>query len=203
MEYMDEELLKAKRQLQEQEKKSMSEETLERELKESIFDGKIHIFEREVVFARRIISELGISIYMPEEFFKLDDETRKIIYPMDRAPSYVYCSDKINFQIAFNYTENNVPNDGIARFMIIAKKLIENMGPKVRILGTAVIEKDGKNIGIMEFLSKAIDMTMYNVMFYFSLEERLMIGTINFPSEYKKRLVKVAKEIIDSLKIEE
>jgi len=52
-------------------------------------------------------------------------------------------------------------------------------------------------------VSRAVDMNVYNVMFFFSMEGQLIIGTVNFPVKYRKRMIKIAKELIDSLKFVE
>lgn len=71
MGYRDEEILKAKKELREKEKKKTSQEIMEKEAEESIYDEVTHIIGKEVIFRRRSIPELGISIYMPETFFGL------------------------------------------------------------------------------------------------------------------------------------
>ena len=58
-------------------------------------------------------------------------------------------------------------------------------------------------IGIIEFISAAVDMNIYNVMFFFSIENQLMIGNIVTQNKYKNRIAQIAKETIDSLEIYE
>lgn len=68
MKYMDEEILKVKRAIIEEEKRKESKKNQEKEAEESIYDDVIHIIGEEVHFERRIIPELKVSIYMPENF---------------------------------------------------------------------------------------------------------------------------------------
>lgn len=198
---IDEEILKAKKQMAAAQEKAQSEENLEKELKESIFDGMIHIHEQEVTFSEREIKDLGIRIYMPDAFFQFNNDLKNLLYPMGKNPKYVFGGEDITFQLAVDCTDNMVPDDGIPKFLPMAKKILETLGPKTRVIGTGNVIIDNRNVAIMEFVSRAVDTNVYNVMFYFSRNNHLMIGTVNFPSKHQKRFIKVAKEIIDSLKI--
>jgi hypothetical protein len=135
---------------------------------------------------------------MPDEFTLLDKELVEKIYPFGNRPSHVFASPNINFNIAFNQTTNKIANDEMKEFLKVARKLIENMGPKARIIKTEVDEKEDRNIGIMEFITNAIDTTVYNIVFNVSMDGNILIGTINFPAKYKKRQVALAREIISS-----
>lgn len=44
-------------------------------------------------------------------------------------------------------------------------------------------------------------MTVYNIQFCVSRENGLLMGTVNFPGKYRKRMVPLAKQIIQSLEI--
>lgn len=205
MGYADEEILKEKRRLKNEAIKNQSEETIEKEIEESIFDGTVHIYGESVNFSQRVLEELGISIWMPEQFFLFDDELRKLVYPLGNAPTHVFGAKDLPFNVAFNYTSNWIPNNEMKEFLKLAVKTMENLGPKMRILKTEIINRDinneNINIGNIEFISNAIDTSVYNVMFYISLHGRLFIGTINFPNKDRKRLIPIAKEIVESFSI--
>ena len=202
MSYTDEEILKAKKARQYEDKKQQEQQTLDDEKNESIFDGMVHIFGRETSFSRRIIEPDLISLYMPDEFELMDEDIKKLIFPLATPPKYVFASGETEFQITINPTENIVPDSGIPKFMNITKSLMEKMGPKSRILACAAVQNEDKNIGIMEVVTRAADMNVYNVMFYISINQKLLIGTILCPAKHHERIVPIAKEIIDSIKVE-
>ncbi len=201
MAYTDEEILKAKKARQQEEKKQYDKEKMEKEKAESIFDGSVHIYERETAFSRREIEECGISIYMPEEFEELEDEIKKLIFPFAHPPKYVFASGETQFQITLNLTDNIVPDSGMPKFMKTAKALMERMGPQARILSCATVQKEERNIGIMEVATRAVDMNVYNVMFYLSIDQKLLTGSVICPAKCHERMVPIAKEIIDSIEI--
>lgn len=204
MSYQDEEILKKRRSMQEQHKKEAEEAQIEKEKQESIFDGSIHLFGKEIPFEYREIEEYGLSIMMPTEFEQMDDELREVLYPYGKAPKYAFASGEIPFQITLNLTENIVPNDGIPKFMVMAKKVMERIGPQARILSNVVVKKEERNIGLMEIATNGVDMSVYNTQFYLSLKEnRLFIGAVTCPAKHHNRMVPLIKEIIDSVIKEE
>lgn len=202
MEHMDQELLKQKKLLKQEEEKRSSQENMEQEAEESIYDETVHIIGVPVKFERRQIPELGVSIYMPETFFLFADDIKKLIYPAGNAPSHLFGGEDINFQLALGQTVHKVPDEGMKEFVKISAQMLEAMGPKVTIIEKKVEEKDDFHIGMLSFVSKAVDMAVYNIQFYISLQGQLLLGTINFPSKYKKRMIPLAKEIIQSIEIE-
>lgn len=203
MEHMDEEILKQKKLLGQQEQKITAAENLEKEAEESIYNDVVHIIGKETHFERRDIPELGISICMPESFFMLTDDIKHIIYPAGNTPSHVFAGEDINFQLAVSMTEHLIPKERLKEFLKKAVQILEAVGPKVRITETSVEEKENFHIGIMEFVSRAADMMVYNVQFCVSTKQGLLMGTVNFPSKYKTRMIPLAKQMIQSLEITE
>ena len=195
MDYRDEEILKAKK-----------ERAQEAEAQESIYDEKIHLMGYETKFTRRDVDELKVSIYMPDEFFLLPDDVKKMVYPNGNAPSHVYGGEHIDFQLAMSQTVHKVPDNGMKEFIEISSKMMQAVGPKITIIEKKVQEKQKKNgdiyhIGTLSFVSRAVDMMVFNVQFYISINGQLLLGTIVFPSKHKKRMIKVAYEMIESIEI--
>ena len=206
MAYKDEEILKAKREIEQAEKKIEANKNQESEAQESIYDEKVHIIGVETHFERRQIPELKVSIYMPENFFQLADDIKKLIYPAGNAPSHVFAGEDINFQMALSQTVHKVPDSGMKEFVDTSAQILQAIGPKVTIVEKIVEEKvddngDSFHIGMLAFVSKAVDMMVYNIQYFVSIDGHLLLGTINFPSKFKKRMIPMAKEIIRSIEI--
>ncbi len=206
MAYKDEEILKAKREIEQAEKKIEANKNQESEAQESIYDEKVHIIGVETHFERRQIPELKVSIYMPENFFQLADDIKKLIYPAGNAPSHVFAGEDINFQMALSQTVHKVPDSGMKEFVDTSAQILQAIGPKVTIVEKIVEEKvddngDSFHIGMLAFVSKAVDMMVYNIQYFVSIDGQLLLGTINFPSKFKKRMIPMAKEIIRSIEI--
>ena len=84
--------------------------------------------------------------------------------------------------------------------------MMQAIGPKITIIEKKVeeIQKENRepyHIGTLSFVSRAVDMMVFNVQFYISINGQLLLGTIVFPSKHKKRMIKVAYEMIESIEI--
>lgn len=155
--------------------------------------------DKEIRFSRRTFADLGISIYMPETFEQMEEEVKEALYPLKSAPKYVFVDYEIPFQITLNQTKHKVPDEGMSRFMDISSKIIENQGPKAKVLGKGVVRIKEHNVGILEVATRAIDGNVHNVMFNISINGQIVMGNIHFPAPYVKRLAVVAKEMMDSI----
>lgn len=204
MSYQDEEIILKRKAMQNEKKKELQDEKIEQEKQESILSGMIHLFGKEVGFERRTVAEYGLSMLLPKEFEELDDETKEVLYPYGKAPRYAFATGDLPFQVTLNLTENLVPDDGIPKFMAMAQKVMERIGPQARILSNVVVKKEERHMGLMEIATNAVDMPVFNTQFYLSLNEnKLFIGAVTCPAKHHNRMVPLIKEMIDSVVIEE
>lgn len=154
----------------------------------------------EIVWEERTIEDMGIAIQMPEKFFEFNNDFKEIMYPYGNMPKYVFGGEDIQFQMMFNITPNKIANHQIKEFLPIAKKVMTQAGPKVHVVQSGIITKEEHQVAVIEFVSRAVDMSVYNMMFYYSLEEQLMMGSVNFPFKDKEKMIPVAKDILESLR---
>lgn len=201
MQHKDEEILMKQKAAAKAVAEGIIEEEKQRESDESIHDDVVHIEGKNLTFSRRCIEEAGISLYMPDIFERMDDEARKLFYPLGNAPEYIYADPELGvpFNIAVGKTQNIVPDEGIPKLMGITEKLMNNYGPNARVLSNGTIRLNDHNIGIMETVTRALDGGVYNVMMYMSINNHVVIGNIHFATKYSKRMIPVAKQIIDSM----
>lgn len=125
---------------------------------------------------------------------------------MGNTPSHIFGGQDINFQMLLSQTTHHVQDAEMKSFVETAAQLIDVMGPKVTIVEKRVEEKQNENgnifhIGVLAFVSRAIDMTVYNVQYYISMDGKVLMGSITFPSKYKKRLIPLANEVISSIEV--
>lgn len=196
--YADEERLKRKKLIREMAEEAAKEQ-VEEEKQESIFDGNVRIYGEEFVFERRIIEEAGISIIMPVIFEKLDEEIRKAMFPFGHAPELVYSSDRDMFNIAWKKTSHLVPEENIMEFTKISCRLLERMGPQSKILKKYLCDLGERKIGVMEFLTMAMDGRVQNINCLLPLEEGVMIVSFTFLSKTKERMYPIVSEMIHSI----
>ncbi|RDY27781.1 hypothetical protein [Lachnotalea glycerini] len=200
MEHVDEKILKQKQMMEEFEKQRFSEETIEIENQSSIFDGMVEIHKIPVGFAERTLLDDKIAIWMPEDFEEFTQEEINAVYLLGNKPDVVYGNAYLNFSIGFHFTSNEVPNEYMGDFNKIAKMILEKSGPKVTIYSEKVKKKGNHIVSSMELVSHTVTDAIYNVMFYSSLNGKVLIGFINFNYKYLNRYKTIAKEMLESFR---
>lgn len=195
----DEQILKMKKQMEQGLAQKEKEENLKEEIKQSIFDGTVEIFGKEVCFVRKEIPEFGISLLMPDNFELLEENLRKIVYPNENGPKHVYTSEEEYMNVSFKQNSNIVTNDQMKEFVEVSRKVLEIAGPKVKIVKTSEFDQDELRFGVMEFISNAIDGVAYNYMGMVPLETGVLLVCILFKNNRKKRLCPIAREMLQSI----
>lgn len=204
MENRDEQIAAQKRAMFLEKEEKEKKEILEKESAESIFDGKIHIYEKEVNYVRKKFNEYGISILVPDSFEEMADEDKNAIYPYGKAPKHVLAGEAAPYQISLNKTDNIVPDDGIPKFVKLAKEVTERIGPQAKVLSAYSIKKDDHNVGLMEIATMGLDGPVYNMQFYVSLsDQKIVIGALTCQSKRFNRMQSIMMETVESIIFEE
>lgn len=201
MGYSDEEILKARKKMEQIEAQRHSKETVEEEIKQSIYDEMVKIYDIPVAFKEREILDGRATIYLPEDFVSRSQEEIEAVYFLGKPPQYVFSNDYLYFMTSLNWTNNLIPNGQIPDFAKFAKQAIDRVGPKSRIMNEKKLIREEGNLAIIEFLANTIESVNYNVMFLSSVEERLLIGSTTFEQKYTERLLPIASEMAMSLKV--
>lgn len=197
-EYSDELILNARRNLEALEAQSHSSEVVQQELQQSIYDDVVTIFEVPVFFQDWKILQDRASIRMPSDFIARTEEEIASVYVLGTRPQSVYSNGYLSFMIALNWTNNLISNDNIHDFTQFASRAIERVGPQCRILNTEKLHRPDCNLSILQFLAQTLDSVNMNVMFFASVEGRLLIGSITFNQKDASRLRPLAVEMAKS-----
>ena len=200
-EFNDSVIMKARQERERIEQARHSDEVVEEELKQSIYDDVVTIFGIPVIFKEFDIIEDKAVIRMPSDFIARSDDEIATVYFLGSKPQYVFSNGYLNFMLAFHWTESRIPEDAVFDFLRFAKQAIERIGPKARILEEERLEKDGQKVAILQMIAQTIDSVNYNIMFFTVLEGRLLIGSLTFEQKYRKRLLPLALEIVKSFSI--
>lgn len=202
-EFRDEFIQKARREREKLEEARHSEEVVEEEIKQSIYDEVVTIFGIPVIFRDHSIIEDRAVIRMPEDFTPRSQEEIASVYFLGNRPGYVFSNGYLSFMVAFNWTNNLMPDTNIFDFTKFAKQAIERIGPKAHFMNEEKITQEGNSLSILQFVAQTIDSVNYNVMFFASLEGRLLIGSVTFDQKYAKRLLPLVLEMVKSFRIKQ
>lgn len=200
-EYSDELIIKARQEKERFEQARHSDEVVQREIQQSIYDEVVHIFGIPVQFRDFDIMDGKAVMRMPSDFIARSKEEIESVYFLGSKPQYVFSDGFLNFMVAMNWTSNAISDENIFDFTLFAKRAIERIGPKAKILNTEKLNRPGENMSILQFIAQTIDSVNYNVMFFVSLEGKLLIGSVNFEQKHTKRLLPLALEMVKSFTI--
>jgi len=200
MEQMDEKILKQRAEMEEFERQRFAKETIEEENKQSIFDGNILINKIPVAFSERPFFDGRVGIWLPDDFEQLSQEVINATYLLGNKPDIVLGNAYLNFSVGFHYTENEVPNAYMGELARLARLILENSGPKVNIYGEKVRKSGEHIISYLELVSHTIADAVYNIIFFSSLGDKVLIGFINFNYKFFNRYEPIAKEILSSFR---
>lgn len=200
-EFRDEFIQKARREREKLEEARHSEEVVEEEVRQSIYDEVVTVFGIPVIFRDHNIIEDRAVMRMPEDFTPRTEEEIASVYFLGSRPKYVFSNGYLNFMVAFNWTDNAMPDAGIFDFTKFAKQSIDRIGPKAHFMNEEKLTREGSSLSILQFVAQTIDSVNYNVMFFASLEGRLLIGSATFDQKYAKRLLPLVLEMVKSFRI--
>lgn len=200
MAQMDEELLRRREMHEEFERERFSKETVEKEKTQSIFDGTILINMVPVTFTERTFLEDKVAIWMPEDFTELSPREIAMSYPLGNKPDKVYADSCLDLATGYTYTQHEVPEEYIGDFPKVVRIALERMGPKVRILSEDMRRTEKHTISSIEMISHTITEAIYNLMYFASLEGRVLMGFINFNYQNMERYQSIAQEMLASFR---
>lgn len=200
MEQADEKILRQRAAAEEFKKQRFSEETIEEENRQSIFDGTISINKIPVTFAERLLFDSSVGIWLPTDFAEWPKKEIEKYYVLGSKPDFVLGNGYLDFSVGFHHTSNEVPNEMMGEFADLARMLIEQAGPQAKIYGKKVRKRGKHIISSLELVTHAVGCATYNVLFFSSLQDRVMIGFINFDFRNLKRYKPIVKEIAESFR---
>lgn len=198
MEQADEKILEQKAAALKFEQQCFSDETIGKENEQSIFDGTIDIHGISVSFSERKLYDGQVGLWLPDDFMEWTPEMVAESYLLGNKPDFVLGNGYLDFFVGFHDTGNRVPDEQMEEFVKLARLMIERSGPKAAIYSQKVCKAGRRTVSSLELVTHAITGAVYNVMFFSSFQNKVLIGFINFNYKYRKRYRPIAKEILKS-----
>lgn len=201
MNFTDEAILLARKQMEKNEKDRHSEKVIREELEHSIYDEQVTIFHIPVCFEDKALLDGKITMRLPKDFTPRTKEEIERVYFLGNHPQYVYSNSYLDFALALNWTTHEVPGELLFEAAKNVRYMMERIGPKMRFLGEEKLERKEGNLVLFKLLANAIDGVSYMNLFCTCVEGKLLMGTISFDQTLSKRLAPLTEEIVKSLRI--
>lgn len=148
---------------------------------------------------RKILSE-KVEVLLPSDFKQMDANTITLKYPNEGGrPNEVYTNSNSSVNLAFTHSTKKATASDIERHANELIKILKQRG--LTIISQSQEKINGKDFLVVEFHSKAVNGTLYNMMFFTSLEGKLLIGSFNCTSAMEGQWKIKSDEIIQSIKL--
>lgn len=146
-------------------------------LEQNICEGPVKAGKKVYEFKETLFFDGKISMYIPCEFIDMSENQRKIKYPSDQRPEIIKTDETGTTNIMLNRIDNDLTEDQVEDLKDGMKALLTKLNPSNVFYTDGVECVEGKNIGFFEFKSPAMDVAIYNLMFFFEFKGKTVMGT--------------------------
>lgn len=190
MEYIDEEILEARRELE-----LMKHNTLE---------TGIYVEDELITFTRITLPDTKISIFLPEQFIVMPDMVKDMKYPSKNAPDLVVTSldSKVNF--GFNILPLIMEAGDTEELSRQFQNAIHNVNPSIRIKNQTSGEmmEQGNEMSWFDFKGYTLDELNYNRMYLVRMRKTVLHGVFNCPMRVKEQWKTIVEKCFLSIEEE-
>lgn len=186
MEYFDEELLEAKRELERQKHTT---------LKTGIYAG-----EELITFAKEKLPESDVSVYLPEQFVVMPDKVKKVKYPYKYAPKIIITSLDSTVNFAFNFLPVQ-PEDGEMKNMANQfQTALKNMNPSIRTKNQVDTKtSQGNEMSYFDYAGYHLDGQSYNRVYLIRLKKAVLHCAFSCSLKHKSNWIRIIDKMLFAL----
>ncbi len=131
----------------------------------------------DVKFIRARVMEERLSAIMPESFIIMPEEMKRIKYPTN-PPDYIYTTPDSTVNLCLS-ARTALDENAVFDFGRQMLTLLKNMRKDARFGAAKQIESGGHKIFYFDFMTQALDQSIYNAMFFFSIDGKQATGSWN------------------------
>ena len=188
--------------------KQFGDESFIRVLRESqedsrnqdIHQGSVFVEDQELVFQEREILKDLLWMWMPDVFAPLNKELVRIKYPSENRPDRIYSNPQTTVNISFSHKQEKMESGQAGEVRDYMGQVIENLYPSSSIMEKDSVKYGENEVVWMDFVSPAMDIQIYNLMFFTSLKGRLFMGSCNCPAHEQEDWKGLFLQMISSMR---
>lgn len=142
-----------------------------------------------------------VKVLIPNKFSIMDDDIAVLKYPSPNRPQIIFTDDSATVNCAFNLTIEKASQRLIPKYE--SKFVLDymKMPTSLKLISSGVEEINGRKVGYLEILTRAVDTNVYNLIFFTDVNEKLLLCTFNCTVEYRNLWEPIANKIMRSLTI--
>ena len=205
-EFLDEKIIRAINQAEAEKEESAKEASAEATAispeERTIYTG-IKIGGQWIEFEERSFMNDKVLMMVPREFTEMDEQSKKIKYPSEQRPEEILTDSAGGVNIYLGNLDEVASDDDVEMIRDVLLKIMQRVNPGIRLLETGKEVVSGEDFAYAEYANPAIDGKVYNLMFFFKINGRAVMGGFNCLSKSMKYWKKHALEIMQSIKVTE
>lgn len=146
-------------------------------------------------------SQERLKVHIPTTFVDMSLELVAIKYRNGDQPQIIKTNNAGSVSITLEFIPSGIEDRYISYVKDEAKNIITSLNPSYMVLAEGVEKVAGKNIGFFEFKSQALDIALFNLMFFFTMDHNIIMGVFNcFYDEHEWQLI--ARQIMKSIRVD-
>ena len=142
-----------------------------------------------------------VQMLMPDSFAVMSEELLRLKYPNENRPTIVYTNSDGTINIAVNHPDSEIPNDAVGALRDQIVTSFKNLYPSAVWYRDEMASVDGRNYFVIELTTPAVDTEIRNIMYFSSLNDRLLGISFNCTVEHEQEWAEIGKRVIDSISI--
>jgi hypothetical protein len=140
-----------------------------------------------------------VEMLVPTAFQPMPEEMLKLKYPMERRPALVLSNDAGSVSLALNHTRDRLPSKELAEAHRAFDRMFRNMYPSAHWFRSELAALNGRQFIVLELRTPAIDTEVRNLIIATSVDERLLLVTVNMTKQLEGAWLDVANRMIRSI----
>lgn len=182
MPYIDEEILEAKRKQEHQ--------------KYTTLETGMYAGDELITFAQIEIPDTKISLFLPEQFVLMPEEVKRVKYPSQDAPDYIFTSLDSTVNICINIMPILLKEKELESVSFQFQTALKNINPAIRTKQQSIRKtENGNDIIFYEYKGYHLDGQSYNRVYLINLRSQVLYGSFNCEIRDKNKWI----SIIDKL----
>lgn len=181
MEYFDEEILEARRELE--------------YMKHNTLETGIYVEDELITFTRITLLDTKISIFLPDQFIVMPDMVKDMKYPSKNAPDLMITSLDSMVNFGFNILPVLLEEGDTKVMSGQFQNVLHNVNPSIRIKNQTsdITTAQGNEMSWFDFKGYTLDGQNYNRIYLISMRKTVLHGIFNCPMRVKQAW----KDIVD------
>ncbi len=182
MEYLDEEILKAKRLLERR--------------KYTTLETGMYAGEDKITFRRKELFGGLVSVPLPRQFVPMPESVKQVKYPAKRAPEYILTSLDTTVNFCFNRIPAELEDGALQNMSLRFQNALEQINPSIKVKpqpDTATTQ--GNEMCWFEYKGYQLNGQSFNRVYLIRLQGAVLHGTFHCRQEDREKWKEIVRQI--------